>query len=111
MKILLGMICLLLLIASAHAQSSIEKTVRLDPALGSDEFVLYESADGSARTLEICAGSDWPAWVRARGVSGVQIVQLDTCRIWTSDRITLERPENANLAKVPVFVTYRYLGK
>ncbi len=86
------------------------KTVRLDPELGSEDFVLYESADGSARTLKICASSDWPVWVRVWGISGVQIVKRETCRIWTSERITLERPEGANFAKVLVFVTYRYLG-
>ncbi len=110
MKATLSVIAALLIITSANAQSSIEKTVRLGPELGSEEFVLYESADGLARTLEICASSKWPAWVRVGGISGVQIVQIDTCRIWTSIRISLERPEDANLAKVPVFVTYRYLG-
>ena len=110
MKALLSIIAVLLFSASTNAQSSIEKTVRLGPELGSEEFVLYESADGSARTLEICASSKWPAWVRVKGISGVQIVQIDICRIWTSIRITLERPEDANFAKVPVFVAYRYLG-
>ncbi len=108
MRAALIAVCFQLLVTSAHAQT--EKIVRLDPELGSEEFVLYESADGSARTMEICAANDWPAWVRVKGISVVQVVHIDTCRIWTSDRISLERPEGANFAKVPVFVTYRYLG-
>ncbi len=111
MKVVVGIICGFCFVTTAIAQGTPERTVRLDPELGAEEFILYESVDGSVRTLEICANRDWPAWVRISGISGVQIVQIGTCRIWTSNRITLERPEDANFAKVPVFVTYRYLGQ